>query len=228
MSTLKGEKMEKSRYNQKEQSDMFTELVASRHSVRNYETDYNLSRNELEEILKQASLAPSGGNLQAFRFFVFDTPQLKEQLLPIAYHQKQITESSAVILVLGDLKCYEMADKIYSDAVTAGYISKEIAKTYIDRYSKLYSGMSMDELKQTICLDCGLASMQLMLSAKSKGLDTVPMTGFDKAKLSETFHISDQYLPVLLIAIGKAASPAHPTTRLSLEELAFFGEMPAK
>ncbi|GAA3333320.1 hypothetical protein GCM10020331_096900 [Ectobacillus funiculus] len=46
--------------------------------------------------------------------------------------------------------------------------------------------------------------MQLMLVARSKGYDTVPMGGYDQAKFIEAFGISEQYVPVMLIAIGKS------------------------
>lgn len=220
--------MEKEQFNQTLTQDVFTALVNNRHSVRSYDTTFKLSKDELTDLLKQASQAPSCGNLQAFRFLVLDTLQLQQQLLPIAYNQKQIVESSAVIAILGDLKCYEMAEKIYTDIQKAGYLSEESKNIYVKRYVDLYSNMSIEELKESICLDCGLASMQLMLAAKSRGLDTVPMTGFNKEKFQTSFHISKQYLPILLIAIGKAAAPAHATTRLPIDELAYFGEMPQK
>ncbi|PFP28561.1 hypothetical protein COJ96_13730 [Bacillus sp. AFS073361] len=40
--------------------------------------------------------------------------------------------------------------------------------------------------------------MQLMLVARSKGYDTVPMGGYDKAKFVEAFGISEQFVPVML------------------------------
>jgi nitroreductase len=66
-----------------------------------------------------------------------------------------------------------------------------------------------------------------MLVARSKGYDTVSMGGYDKAKFVEAFGISAEYVPVMLIAIGKATKPGHPTTRLPIKDVAFFNEMPS-
>jgi nitroreductase len=68
--------------------------------------------------------------------------------------------------------------------------------------------------------------MQLMLVARAKGYDTVPMGGYDKEKFKEAFGISDRFVPIMLIALGKAAKPGHPTTRLPIEDVTFFNEMP--
>jgi nitroreductase len=50
------------------------------------------------------------------------------------------------------------------------------------------------------------------------------MCGYDKAKFVEAFGISEQLVPVMLIAIGKATKPGHSTTRLPIEDVAFFKE----
>ncbi|MFC9774238.1 nitroreductase family protein [Paenibacillus chitinolyticus] len=42
----------------------------------------------------------------------------------------------------------------------------------------------------------------------------------------EAFNISERYAPVMLIAIGKAAKPGHPTLRLPIEDVTFYNEMP--
>ncbi|MBF4692155.1 nitroreductase family protein [Fusibacter ferrireducens] len=205
-------------------SQLFHDVVRGRHATRVYNSEIKVAKEEITEIIEQATLAPSGGNLQSWRFLVMDSPELKQKLLPIAYNQKQVVEASAVIVVLGDLECYTMADKIYGRAVDAGFLSEDMAKTFIKRYTDLYSNMSSEEIRQTICIDCGLASMQLMLTARSKGYDTGPMSGFDKEKFLEAFNISDRYFPVLLITFGKAKAPAYPTVRLPIQDVTFFNE----
>ncbi|MOA35317.1 putative NAD(P)H nitroreductase YodC [compost metagenome] len=66
--------------------------------------------------------------------------------------------------------------------------------------------------------------MQLMLTARAKGYDTVPMGGYNRDQVIELFGISDRYLPTLMLPIGKAAAPGHPTTRLPLDEVVSFNK----
>lgn len=64
----------------------FFDVIQERRSVRSYDPETKISREELTEILRQATLAPSAANLQPWRFLVFDSPELKQRLLPIAFN----------------------------------------------------------------------------------------------------------------------------------------------
>ena len=45
-------------------SQPFSAVIHGRRSVRKYKSNVKVSKNELIEILRESSLAPSGGNLQ--------------------------------------------------------------------------------------------------------------------------------------------------------------------
>ncbi|MEK4358982.1 nitroreductase family protein [Paenibacillus sp. FSL M7-1455] len=208
------------------EQQQFFNVIQDRRSVRSYDPQAKISREEMNEILQQATLAPSAANLQPWRFLVIDSQELKQKLLPIANDQQQVIEASAVIVVLGDLEGYKLADKIYGMAVDAGYMPAETATSFVERYQGLFKSMPRETVRQKISIDAGLVSMQLMLVARAKGYDTVPMGGYDQAKFVEAFDIPERYAPIMLIAIGKAAKPGHPTVRLPIEDVAFFNEMP--
>jgi nitroreductase len=213
---------------QAQEQQNFFDVIRERRSVRSYDPSVRISREELTGMLQQATLAPSSSNLQPWRFLVIDTPELKEMLLPIAWNQQQVVEASAVIAVLGDVQSYRNAEKIYGQAVEAGYMPADTAKSFIERTTGGYSSLPPEVARQIVYIDGGLISMQLMLVARANGYDTVPMGGYDKAKFAEAFGISDRYVSVMLIAIGKAAKPGHPTTRLPIEDVVFFNEFPAE
>ncbi|WP_212031211.1 nitroreductase family protein [Cytobacillus depressus] len=210
------------------EQQMFLDVIKERRSVRTYDPTVQISREEMTEILELATLAPSSSNLQPWRFLVIDKPELKERLLPIAFNQQQVVEASAVIAVLGDVESYKKSEKIYTQAVDAGFMPEDTAKSFIERTVGMYSSLPPEVARQIVYTDGGLISMQLMLVARAKGYDTVPMGGYDKAKFVEAFEVSEKYVPVMLIAIGKAGKPGHPTTRLPIEDVAFFNEMPSE
>lgn len=204
----------------------FFDVIQDRRSVRYYDSEVKISREEMKDILQLATLAPSGANLQPWRFLVIDSQELKQKLLPIANSQQQVIEASAVIAVLGDLEGYKLAEKVYGMAVDAGYMPEETAKSFVERYQRLFASMSPENVLRKVFIDSGLVSMQLMLVARAKGYDTVPMGGFDQVKFVEAFDIPARYAPVMLIAIGKAVKPGHRTVRLPIEDVTFFNELP--
>ncbi|WP_418037517.1 nitroreductase family protein [Paenibacillus xylanilyticus] len=204
----------------------FFDVIQDRRSVRYYDSEVKISREEMKDILQLATLAPSGANLQPWRFLVIDSQELKQKLLPIANSQQQVIEASAVIAILGDLEGYKLAEKVYGMAVDAGYMPEETAKSFVERYQRLFASMSPENVLRKVFIDSGLVSMQLMLVARAKGYDTVPMGGFDQVKFVEAFDIPARYAPVMLIAIGKAVKPGHRTVRLPIEDVTFFNELP--
>jgi len=209
---------------QTQQAASYTEVIRSRRSVRVYDPAVSISRSEIEEILQEATLAPSSANLQPWRFLVIDDPELKASIHPIANNQDQVLAAPVLIAVLGDLKAYEHIEEIYSAAVERGYMPQAVKEDFVGRMMSMLPHMSDQQLKEMALFDGGLVTMQLMLSARARGYDTVPMGGFDKAKFTEALAIPDRYVPMLLLTLGKAAKEGHPTTRLPLERITFWNQ----
>ncbi|MFD0671387.1 nitroreductase family protein [Cohnella sp. GCM10027633] len=202
----------------------FSDVIRERRSVRSYDPNYKISREEMTELLGEAILAPSSSNLQPWRFLVIDDQALKEKLLPIAYNQQQVADASAVIAVLGDLESYKLAEKIYNRAYEAGYMPEATKNAFVERTVSGYGSLPKDIATKIVSTDGGLVSMQLMLAAKARGYDTVPMGGYDAAKFAEAFGIGERYVTVMLIAIGKAEKPGHPSVRLNVDEVTSWNE----
>ncbi|RJS62520.1 nitroreductase family protein [Bacillus sp. PK3_68] len=199
-----------------------SEVIRNRHSVRKYDPTYKISRNEIEEMLQEAMLAPSSSNLQPWRFIVIDNEEVKKELRAIAYNQEQVETSSAVIAVLGDVEMYKNVEKVYQSSYEAGFMDEASMNKLIQNTYNTYPNAPVEARANIASFDAGLVSMQLMLIAKANGYDTVTMGGFDKQKFAERFDVPERYIPIVLIAIGKAAAPAHKTTRLPLEETVRF------
>ncbi|MDR0137716.1 nitroreductase family protein [Metabacillus idriensis] len=195
-------------------------IMSERSSVRKYDPSAKISKDELKEILELTGKAPSAWNLQHWNFMVFHSDESKERLLPIAYNQSQITEASAVVAILGDLEANKNTDQVYSPLVEAGFMKEEIKDTLAGQINGAYQNPVF--ARDAAFSNASLAAMQLMLTAKAKGYDTCAIGGFNAQQLSETFKIEDRFVPVMLISIGKAAKPAHQSSRISIDELSTF------
>ena len=101
-------------------------VIEDRHSVKQYQTGHTMPKADLDQILTSATLAPSSWNLQHWKLLVIDDQAQKEKLLPIAYGQKQIVESSVVIAVLGDLEANKNAQAVFGPAVAAGFMPQAV------------------------------------------------------------------------------------------------------
>ncbi|MGG1637108.1 nitroreductase family protein [Paenibacillus sp. FSL A5-0031] len=202
----------------------FFDVLNSRRSVREYDSSAVISEEEIRDILATAIKAPSSSNMQPWRFLVVTDPELKQKLLPIAFNQKQVAAASAIVIVLADLEMYTLSEKIYGSAIEAGFMTEEVGNNFIANSTKMYSALPAERLKEIVVFDTGLVAMQLMLTARAKGYDSVPMGGYNRDQVMELFNISDRYLPTLMLPIGKAAVEGRETTRLSVDDVTFFNK----
>ncbi|MBD0383751.1 nitroreductase family protein [Paenibacillus sedimenti] len=200
----------------------FSPLFRERHSVRYFDATYKLSEQEIKELLEIAGSAPSSWNLQHWKFVSFTDAAAKEKLLPIANGQKQVVDASVTVAILGDLEANRNAEIVYGPVIRAGledayagYTSHQILFTQIE---EAYAVSETSSYRRDEAIrNASLAAMQLMLAAKAKGLDSGPMVGFDADAFVKAFKVPQRYIPVLLVAIGKAAKPATATSRFPVE-----------
>lgn len=197
-------------------SSEFTQIVKERRAVKVYDEFHQLSKEEIEELLTLAGRAPSAWNLQQWHFVVFHGKEAQERLFPIAFNQKQIVQSSAVIAVLGDLQANKNAEEIFANDIKKGRISEELAEVIKGQINGAYQNAQYP--RDAANSNASLAAMQLMLAVKSKGLDTCAIGGFNRQKFIEEFNVSERFLPIMLITIGKAAEPGRETDRLTLDK----------
>lgn len=205
-----------------QQKSALEKLMEERKSVRKYEPGVAIPRETIQHILQQATTAPSSSNLQPWRFLVIDDAEQKKELRIAGFNQEQIETSSAIIAVIGDIEMYKNAKQINDLNVELGYMPREIADMMISNSEKSYSSFSDAERSNIAHLDSGLISMQIVLLAKDMGYDTVIMGGFDKAAFAKRYELPANEVPMILIAIGKAAMPARNSSRLPFEQIIRF------
>ncbi|MFJ5963126.1 MULTISPECIES: nitroreductase family protein [unclassified Bacillus (in: firmicutes)] len=196
------------------------EILKERASVKEYDTSHEMTKEELTELLEITTKAPSAWNLQHWHFTVFHSAESKAKLLPIAYNQKQVSQASAVIAVLGDFEAHKNGEKIYSELAEQGVITEDIKNTLMTQINGAYQ--SEQYAREAAYSNASLAAMQLMIAAKAMGYDTCAMGGFSKEAYIKEFNVSGRYEPIMLISVGKAAKEAHKSNRFDINEVSDF------
>jgi nitroreductase len=181
----------------------------------------------LESILQFAAQAPSGYNLQPWRFIVVREKENRERLKRAAFNQEKISEAPVVIIAFAmkdDWKNY--IDAIFDEGVRRGCGKSEsvmaIKKHAADFLEKSISP-SVWLNRHTM-----IAMTTMMLMAETYGLDTAPMECFDPQTVRREFGLPDNAEIIALLAIGYGQEPDKPYGgRLALSEIAsdeFFGQ----
>jgi nitroreductase len=79
----------------------FAEVLKRRHSVRSYKSE-TIEEDKLKQIFEAANLAPSAGNLQAYKVYVVQDQSRRKALAQAAFDQQFITEAPVCLVFCAD------------------------------------------------------------------------------------------------------------------------------
>lgn len=197
----------------------FEEILMNRKSVKVFDEQVKIPKAEMDEMIKKATTAPSSVNMQPWRFLVVESDEGKETLRPlIRFNTRQNDTSAAMVVIFGDMKSQTYGEDIYTNAVKHGLMPEEVKNEMLEKVIPLYDNAPKAQMNDIVKIDSSLAAMQFMLVAKAHGYDTNPIGGFESDQIADAFGIdSERYVPVLIVAIGKAKNPAHGSYRLPTE-----------
>jgi len=202
-----------------EQRDL-TKIIKQRRATSKF-VEAELSDEDLEEILFYAGQAPSGYNLQPWRFLVVRDPENKARLQKAAFDQAKVSQASAVIVFLGmTQETPALAQSIFEEGSRRGLGRPENIEKNVQDAMEFVSatyGWRMWVHRHTM-IAFGFA----MLMAEWLGYDTAPMEGFDAAAVRREFDIPQEGEVIALLAVGRAKEPIKKYPgRLPLEKIAF-------
>jgi nitroreductase len=110
-----------------------------------------------------------------------------------------------VFIVLADRdgwkKGHPFVEKNFQEMVQAGSMTEDKHEWFLNACQSLYGG-SEEKQQAFACKNTGFFAMTLMFAAKSLGLDTHPMDGFDHDGVRKAFDIPENYWIPLLLAVG--------------------------
>lgn len=119
---------------------MYQDVVRSRRSVRDFMPDVEIPKEELMAIIEEAMFAPNSTNLNSWRFLIVTEKEQKEALYEVSMQQPAVKGAAAVIILLGDLTAYTVAnaDEISAKAVAQGTMTEEIRQGINENVSWYY------------------------------------------------------------------------------------------
>ncbi|WP_019584967.1 nitroreductase family protein [Deinococcus apachensis] len=194
-----------------------SEAIETRRSIRKFVQE-PMNQDDLREILRLASLAPSANNVQTWRFAVVQNKELQARLQEAAFGQAQVSNAPAVIVVYSD-----MEDTLANaeETIHPG-MGEEQIKVRAARFRQQFEAQDSVQRGQWALTQANLAFAFLMLAARGLGYDTVPMLGFDPQKVKELLGLPEHVQFAGLLPIGKRAEEGFPHHRHSIDRITKF------
>ena len=155
-----------------------TNAIYGRRSIRKY-AEKEITKEEIEELIKAAQMAPSWKNSQTARFFVAHSKEYKEKMVDaLPSFNKDRARDASCIIVTAIVKGI------------SGYNGEGEAITHL--------GNGFE------CFDNGLAVENLCLKAYEMGYGTLIMGLYKEQMVRDVFDIPENMAIATVVAVGKA------------------------
>jgi len=158
---------------------------------------------DLRTILQAGLNAPSGYNMQPWRFVVVQDPEQRKKLRAASYNQAKVEEASVVIVACGDRDGWRKDLDEMLRLGREGGMPESYAAQAQQTVPNYLSSFTDDQMKGWLNKQVMIAYTHMMLMAESLGYDTAPMEGFEQAKVCETLKLPMSYWVVALLAVGR-------------------------
>lgn len=191
------------------------EAITTRRSIKEYDAEHRLTKEEEEQLLSAAIQAPTSFNIQHWRFVILRDPELRAKIrTEFGNNQTQMTDASLLILMTADMKAWEKSPSRYWQNAP-----EEVANLLVNWMGPFHEGrewLQRDEAQRSI----GMAMQTLMLAATAMGYQSCPMIGFDIEAVAKLINLPEDHVMGPMVAIGKGSKAPWPKPgQLPLSEL---------
>ncbi|HEX4154662.1 MAG TPA: nitroreductase family protein [Acidobacteriaceae bacterium] len=183
-----------------------TEAIRDRRATPSFDGE-PIPPSDLRQIVEAGLSAPSGYNMQPWRFVVVQHPEQRKRLRAASYNQAKVEEASAVIVACGDRDGWRRDLDEMLRMGRAGGMPESYAAQAATSVSAYLSNFTHDQMTAWLNKHVMIAFTSMMLMAEVLGYDTAPMEGFEQDRVCETLRLPMSYWVVALLGIGHLKGP---------------------
>ncbi|QTX03056.1 nitroreductase [Candidatus Phytoplasma luffae] len=196
-------------------------------TVRLFKKNHKISKEKWNQIFDEIRYTPSSFDLQPWVFFVIEDKKNKNKLKTIIQGNKdQLETSSSMVLICGNLNKTKSAEYIYKQKLLNKEITKEQKNVFLNKIKKYYNTISDTRIQNETFLECGIISLHFVLTIQNLGYNACFIGGCSFDKINDLFDISNDYIPIILLAVGKKDIINVPEKikkfKINVEDFVFF------
>ncbi|MCL7988245.1 NAD(P)H-dependent oxidoreductase [Sphingobacterium sp. lm-10] len=177
-----------------------------RHACKAYDPTKKIQKEDLEQILEAARLAPSSSGLQPFKLIVVEDQNLKDQIAPSAFNPECARECSHILVFAAwDRYTEERIDTMYNFTTDERDLPRGRFESYTDMLKKMYLQEAAESNFAHIARQTYIALGLALAQAAELKIDSTPAEGFDNAAVDQVLGLEAMGLKsVSLMYIGYA------------------------
>lgn len=208
------------------------ELMQTRYTTKHFDPTRRVSDKDMDTLLEVLRLSPSSTNIQPWKFYVIDTPEMKEKMMLAVkdFNIERMKAPQFIIFTVPKHFTKEYFDELYAQEKADGRFKEwtslerpdAIRQTYAGKFDNDPEGLLRYASNQAfIALGC------VTIAAAAIGVDSTILGGLDFKVLDEIFGFKQKdEQSVVAIALGYRAendsNARRPKSRLPRERVIEF------
>ncbi|MCD4744087.1 MAG: NAD(P)H-dependent oxidoreductase [Desulfobacteraceae bacterium] len=193
-----------------------------RHACKHFDLKKKIEKTHMDLIMTAAHLSPSSFGLEAWKFMVISSDDVKKKLRPFCWDQPQITEASHVIVLLSKPDLTVPSAEYVTKNFQRRGLPDDVTKAYIAKYknhmeTEVYPRMNPYAWASK---QCYIALANIMTTAASEKIDSCPIEGFEKHGVEKILNIdTSTYEVSVIVALGYRATEQSKRHRHPIEDI---------
>ena len=206
----------------REKMNPVIKAINFRHACKQFDPKKKIEKAAMDLIMTAAHLSPSSFGLEAWRFMVISSDEVKKRLRPFCWDQPQITQASHVIILMSKPDLTVPSNEYVTQNFQRRGLSDEVTKAYIEKYknhmeTEVYPRMTHYAWASK---QCYIALANIMTTAASEEIDTCPIEGFEKDGVEKILNIDTNLYEVsVIVALGYRAKEQPERHRLPFDDI---------
>lgn len=198
------------------------EALNFRHACKQFDPEKKIPKDKLDEIVECARLSPSSFGMEAWKFLILESDEIKQKIRPACWDQAQITDSSHVIVILSTPALVGKDSEHVKKMFARRGLDADAVNAYLQRYADFHKNEREPYMSEYAwcCKQCYIALANIMSAAAAENIDSCPIEGFDKNALEQTLELDPEKEQVsVVVALGYRAGAQTPRFRRDASEI---------
>ena len=197
------------------------EAIENRRSIRKFQ-EKPLEKDALTELLEAARQAPSGTNIQPWRFIAVTSPEMRQRLASCTVGMNFIEKAPLIMVCCADMSALETRGERINELSLSGAFDGTEVNTVLTDPAKRPQRDDAANLAY-VSLNSAIAIEHMILRGVELGLGSCWIMMFSQRKVRELFNLPASLQIVALVPFGYPDQAPKARPRLPLQDI-YLGE----
>ena len=171
------------------------QLIQKRYATKKYNTKKTIPEDKIEALKEVLRLSPSSINIQPWKFYFVQNPEIKAELAAVSMHNTEKINQAKLLVVFSVVDDLDAFQKV---------VENELPQARIDWYNQIKANTTEADLKIWFSKQLYIALGVGLTASIALGLDSTPMEGVELDKYNAILGMK-AYKPLFAMAVGYAS-----------------------